>query len=74
MAALNTRPQTPAPAPASYEPSPADVDELLRVAALHDALRLCPDMPPELRWALLDFAAGVLAGDRRATSAADRAA
>jgi hypothetical protein len=71
---MDIRPGTPTPAPASYTPSPADLDEMSTIHLIHDLLDVAPDMPLETKLALLDFAAAVLEGSRRATSAADRAA
>ena len=53
---------------------PLNLDEMSRIRAVHDLLDVARDLPAELRWALLDYAAGVLEGESRATAAANRAA
>ena len=63
MAALNPRPQTPVPAPASYAPTPADLDQMHRIKAIHDVLDLCPALPLDVRLGLLDHAWLLLGGD-----------
>ena len=65
---------TSAPAPASYTPTQDDLTQLHTVGAIHDLLDVARDLPPELRWGLLDYAAAVLEGEGRVPSAADRAA
>ena len=57
-----------APAPAGYVPSPADHDEMHKVHAVHDLLDVAGDLPQEVKWALLDYAAGVLGGNGQAAS------
>ncbi len=74
MAATNMFSGTPTPAPASYVPTPADLDELHLVRAAHDLIDLAPGLPQELKWGLLDYVAGVLEGDRRAVSEPRRVA
>ena len=70
---MNTISDAYAPAPASYIPSPADLDEMHTIRAVHDLLDLAPDLPQELKWGLLDFARALLDGDTAAPSA-DRVA
>ena len=70
---MDLQTQATAPAPA-YGPTPADLDEMARVHAVHDLLDVAGDLPQEVKWALLDYAADVLGGNGQATSAADRAA
>ncbi len=71
---MQQHPAAPAPAPASFTPGPADLAEMHRVRAVHDLLDVAPDLPLSVRLSLLDYAAAVLEGDRRTTSAAERAA
>ena len=68
---MDLQTQAAAPAPAGFVPGPADLDEMHKVHAVHDLLDVAGDLPQEVKWALLDYAAGVLEGDRRATSAAE---
>ena len=58
---MHQYPEASAPAPA-YLPTPADLDEMARVHAVHDLLDVASDLPQEVRWALLDYAARVLGG------------
>ena len=68
--------QTPArpPAPAGYIPGPADLDEMHKVHAVHDLLDVAGDLPQEVKWALLDYAAGVLGGSGQPASEPRRTA
>ena len=69
---LQTRaPATRVPA---YVPTPADLAEMSRIRAVHDLLDVAPDLPQELKWGLLDYAAGVLEGPGRAAPEARRTA
>ena len=68
------QPRASAPAPASYVPTPADLDQMHKVRTVHDLLDVAPDLPLSVRLGLLDYAAAVLEGGQRATSAADRVA
>ena len=68
---MDMRTGTPAPAAAPapvYRPTPADLDEMCRIRAVHDLLDVAPDMPQELKWALLDFAATLLDTPLRETT------
>ena len=53
---------TSASAPAGYTPTQDDLDEFHRCRLLQEVVETFPDLPPELRWGLLAFAADVLAG------------
>ena len=71
---MNLQTQTQATTTPAYVPTPDDLDEMSRVRAVHDLLDAAPDLPQQVKWALLDYAAAVLEGDGRVPSAADRAA
>ena len=71
---MDLQTQAIAPAPAGYVPDQDDLDQMHTIRAVHDLLDVARDLPQEVKWALLDYAAGVLEGDGRATSAADRIA
>ena len=62
------------PAPAGFVPSPGDLDEMHKVHAVHDLLDVAGDLPQEVKWALLDYAAGVLGGNRQPASASRQTA
>ena len=66
---MNTISDTYTPAPAGYVPTPADLDEMSRIRAVHDLLDVAPDLSQEVKWALLDYAAAVLDDSRRAPPA-----
>ena len=71
---MNTISDAYAPAPASYIPSPADLDEMHKVRTIHDLLDVAPDLPLNVKLGLLDYAAAVLKDDRRAAPEARRTA
>ncbi len=72
---MDMRPETTlASGPARYTPTPADLDELHRVRAVHDLLDVAPDLPLSVRLGLLDYAAAVLGDDGRAASEPRRVA
>ena len=59
---MNLHPQaTSTPAPA-YTPDQGDLHEMHRCRLLQEVVETFPDLPPELRWGLLAFAADVLDG------------
>ena len=60
---MDLQTQATAPAPAGYVPTPADLDEMHKVRAIHDVLDLAPDLPLETRLGLLDYARALLDGD-----------
>jgi hypothetical protein len=70
---MHRQPAVTAPAPASFTPNQADLAEMDKVRTIHDLLDVAPDLPLSVRLGLLDYAAAVLEGDRRAPTAADRA-
>ena len=65
---MNLQTQTQATTTPAYVPTPDDLDEMSRVRAVHDLLDVAPDMPQELKWALLDFAATLLDTPLRETT------
>jgi hypothetical protein len=73
MAALDMRPQAPAPAPA-YLPDEDDLAEMSRIRAVHDLLDVAPDLPLSVRLGLLDYAAAVLGGNGQPASEPRRTA
>src|SRR4028119_141102 len=67
-------PPAPPPAPAGDIPGPAELDEMHKVHAVHDLLDVAGDLPQEVKWALLDYAAGVFGGSGQPASAPPRTA
>ena len=47
---------------------------MYRVRAVHDLLDVAPDLPQPVKWALLDYAAGVLGGNGQPASEPRRTA
>ena len=71
---MDLQTQATAPTPAGYVPTPADYDEMSRIRAVHDLLDVAGDLPQEVKWALLDYAAGVLGGSGQPASEPRRTA
>jgi hypothetical protein len=67
MAALDML-STPAAVPAGYVPDQDDLDEMHRIKAIHDVLDLCPALPLDVRFGLLDHAWALLGGDGQPAS------
>jgi hypothetical protein len=51
-----------------YRPTPADLDEMHRIQAVHDLLDVAPDLPLSVKLGLLDYAATLLDTPLRETT------